>query len=364
MQPGHPCFRDGFLFTIIKIIMSRGFASDNNSGIHPEIFRAIEKANSGHVTAYGDDIYTARAIQKFREHFGHDTNVYFTLTGTGSNIIALAAAADAFNSVICAVSAHINVDECGAPERFIGCKLLPVQSENGKLTVKDIENHMDGIGFEHHSQPKIISISQSTELGTVYKPEEIRKIAEYAHRHNMFLHMDGARLANAAAYLNLSLRAISGNAGVDILSFGGTKNGLLFAESVVVFNNQLSSNLKYIRKQASQLASKMRFIAVQFEAYLSDDLWLKNARRANEMAQLLYNEVSSIRGIMVTQHVESNGVFAVIPKEIIPKLQEKYFFYLWNEFTSEVRWMTSYDSTKEDIRRFADALRELLREKQ
>ena len=337
----------------------RGFASDNNSGIHPDILKAIEEVNTGHAVSYGDDDYTKRAVLKFKEYFSDDAEVFFTLTGTGSNVLSIGAAAYSFNSVICAESAHINTDECGAPEKFTGCKLLPVKTTNGKLTVEKIAEHVYGIGFEHHSQPKVISISQSTELGTVYKPEEINEIAKYAHHNNMILHMDGARIANAAASLNVSLRAMTRDAGVDILSFGGTKNGLLFAESVVVFEKALSVNLKYLRKQATQLASKMRFISSQFEAYLSDDLWLKNAKHANDMAQLLFRKVSVIPGIKITQPVESNGVFAIIPKEIIKELQKEYFFYVWDEFTSEVRWMTSFDTTPDDIEGFTELLKKL-----
>ncbi len=336
----------------------RGFASDNNSGIHPEILEAIKKANTGHVIAYGDDPLTARAKKTIIKHFG-ECDVYFVLTGTGANVMGLAAVTDPFHSIICAESAHIYVDECGAPERFSGCKLLPVETNDGKLTPASIEKHMHGFGFEHHSQPKVISISQSTELGTVYTQEEIHKLAGFAHDHHMLLHMDGARLANAAVSLGLDFKAITKDAGVDMLSFGGTKNGMLFAESVLFFNKDLSEDFKYIRKQSMQLASKMRFVSAQFIAYLSDDLWKKNAAHANRMARMLHDEVKKIKGIEITQKVESNGVFAIIPKESVTKLQQEYFFYVWDEKRSEVRWMTSFDTTEEDINDFVALLKKI-----
>ncbi len=337
---------------------NRGFASDNNSGIHPDILAAIEKVNTGHVVAYGDDPYTANAKNIIRQHFG-DCEVFFVLTGTGANVMGLSAVTSPFHSIICAETAHINVDECGAPERFSGCKLLPVETKNGKLTSSSIEKYMHGFGFEHHSQPKVLSISQSTELGTVYTPEEIRKLADFAHGYHMLLHMDGARLANAVVSLDTDFKMITRDAGVDILSFGGTKNGMLFAESVIFFNKELSEDFKYIRKQSMQLASKMRFISAQFEAYLSNDLWKRNASHANNMARMLRDEVSKIKGIEITQKVESNGVFAIIPEGSIKKLQREYFFYVWDEPKSEVRWMTSFDTSEEDIINFVKLLKNI-----
>ncbi|MBN2213862.1 MAG: low specificity L-threonine aldolase [Bacteroidales bacterium] len=335
---------------------SRGFASDNNSGIHPDILAAIEKANAGHVIAYGDDLYTENAKKIIRQHFG-ECDVFFVLTGTGANVMGLSALTSPFHSVICAESAHIYVDECGAPERFCGCKLLPVETKDGKLTPVSVAGHIHGFGFEHHSQPKIISISQSSELGTVYTPEEIRRLADYAHDYNMFLHMDGARLSNAVVSVGTDFKSVTKDAGVDILSFGGTKNGMLFAESVIFFRKGLSDNFKYIRKQSMQLASKMRFISVQFEAYLSNDLWKRNAAHANRMAQMLSDEVSKINGITITQRTESNAVFAILPEESVTRLQQECFFYVWDEKKSEVRWMTSFDTTEEDIMKFISLLK-------
>ena len=341
--------------------LKRGFASDNNAGIHPEVLKAIQDANMGHCIAYGDDIYTQKAIAKIKEHFGKDIDVYFTFNGTGSNVLALKMLTESYNSIICAETAHINVDECGAPEKFTGCKLLSVPTENGKLTIEKIKYHMHDFGFEHHSQPKVISIAQVTEMGTVYTPNEIKKITDYAHKNAMFVHMDGARLCNAAVNLDRDLREITADVGVDVLSLGLTKNGAMNAEAIIFFNQEISENFKYYRKQGMQLASKMRFMAVQFEALFSNDLWKKNAEHANKMAKTLAEGVAEIPQIQITQKVEANGVFAIVPSEIIPKLQKEFFFYMWNEQKSEVRWMTSFDTQIKDIEEFVLLLRNLLK---
>ena len=341
-------------------IVKHGFASDNNSGVHPRILRAISRANIGHTIGYGDDEYTERAIKKFKQIFGHDIEVYFVFTGTAANTLGLKAATQSFNSIICAETSHINVDECGAPEKFTGCKLIPIPTENGKITPADIKKHLIGFGFEHHSQPKVISITQSTELGTIYTIEEIKEISELAHKHDMFVHMDGARISNAVVALKTDFRDFTGNAGIDILSFGGTKNGMMFGEAIVFFNKNLAKNFKYYRKQGMQLFSKMRFIAAQFEELLSDNLWRKNAEHSNEMAKILASEVKKIPEIKITQPVESNAVFAIIPRESIPLLQKEYFFYVWNEKKSEVRWMTTFDTTEEDINDFVKKLKKII----
>jgi threonine aldolase len=338
----------------------RGFASDNNAGIHPEVLQAIEEANTGHVIGYGDDIYTEEAIRKIKEHFGQDIDVYLVFNGTGANVIGMKAVTESYNSIICSETAHINVDECGAPEKFTGCKLLPIPTENGKITVEQVKYHMHGIDFEHHSQPRVISITQSTELGTVYILNEIMEITQFAHENNMLVHMDGARLCNAVVSLNTNFKEITNDVGIDILSFGLTKNGGMNAEAVIFFNKILSEDFKYYRKQGMQLASKMRYMAVQFTALLKNELWLKNASHANRMAQILAEKIADIPKVTITQKVEANGVFAIIPKEIIPGLQEKFFFYIWNEERSEVRWMTSFDTTEEDINEFIDQLKSLL----
>lgn len=335
----------------------RGFASDNNSGVSPEVLDYLKKVNSGHAVGYGDDVFTAKAKKLFKAHFGPDADPYFVFTGTAANVLGISAATQSFNSVICASTAHINEDECGAPEKFSGCKLIAIETKNGKLTPKSILPHMVGFDFEHHSQPRIISITQSTEMGTVYSVKELEELAHFAHKYDLLLHMDGARLANAAVNLNLPFKSFTADVGVDLLSFGGTKNGLMAAESIVFFNQEAAQHFKYIRKQGMQLASKMRFISAQFIAYLENDLWKKNATHANKMAQLLYNKVKVIEGVTVTQKVEANGVFACIPKEIIQPLREKVFFYPWNETTGEVRWMASFDTTEQDIDNFVNLLK-------
>lgn len=339
---------------------TKNFASDNNAGVHPEILKAIVEANQGYCLAYGDDPYTERAVAKFREHFGSEVEVFFVFNGTGANVTGLNAITGPFNAVIAPETAHINCDEGGAPEKITGCKLLTVPTKDGKLTVELIEPFLGMLGNQHHNQPKAVSITQSTELGTVYTPGEIRAIADFVHEHNMFLHMDGARLANAAAGLGCKLREITGDAGVDVLSFGGTKNGLLLGEAVVFFRPELARDYKYLRKQGMQLASKMRFISAQFERLLTDDLWLKNAANANKMARLLAAELAKIPGISITQKVEANGVFAAFPRQIIPLVQKIYPFYVWDEAVPVVRLMNSFDTTEEDVYDFVRVVREAI----
>lgn len=340
--------------------IKRGFASDNNAGVHPDILVAMSKVNGGHEIAYGDDQYTIAVTEKMKKIFGQETGIYFVFIGTAANVLGLSALTQSYHAVICPDTAHIHVDECGAPEKFSGCKLLTVATPDGKLTIELIKQHMHGFGFEHHAQPKIISITQATELGTLYSIEEIKAIADFAHQNDMYLHMDGARISNAAVALNEGFYEMTGGAGVDVLSFGGTKNGMMYGEAVVFFNKELSHDFKYRRKQGMQLASKMRYIAAQFGAFLENDLWKKNAEHANAMALKLYTAVKDIPGVTITRPVEANAVFAVIPKEVIPKLQEAFFFYVWDEYTSEVRWMCSFDTTEEDIEKFASLLKSLL----
>ena len=346
---------------MIQQINRRGFASDNNSGVHPEILNAIEEVNRGHVIAYGDDPYTEKAVGKMKKIFGEEAEIFFVFIGTAANVLGLSASTQPYHAVICPDTAHIHVDECGAPEKFTGCKLLTVQTPDGKLNVDLIRQHMHGFGFEHHVQPKVISLTQSTELGTVYTPGQIREIASFAHRNGMIVHMDGARISNAAVALDCGFSEITGEAGVDVLSFGGTKNGMMYGEAVVFFNKDLCGDFKYRRKQGMQLASKMRFIAAQFDAFLENDLWKNNAAHANRMARRLHQAVTGIPEVNITRKVESNAVFARIPKEVVSPLQEDYFFYVWDEETSEVRWMCSYDTTEDDINGFASRLRELIR---
>ena len=340
--------------------LSRGFASDNFAGVHPKIMEALASANVDHSNAYGEDPYTKRAKKKFTEHFGENIEVFFVYCGTGANIVALKTITNSFHSIITAETAHINMDECGAPEKFTGCKLIAIASPNGKITVDDIRKHIY-FGEQHRSQPKVISITQATEFETVYAPEEISRIANFAHENGMLLHMDGARLANAAVSLDLPFRAITRDVGVDVLSFGGTKNSMMFGEAIVFFDQALAKNCQYYRKQASQLHSKMRFISAQFEALLTDNLWYKNAYHANQMAQRLYSKIQEIPEIKLTQTREANSVFAIIPKKAIDILQEQYEFYIWNPETNEVRWMCSFDTTEKDIDGFVEAIREAVK---
>jgi threonine aldolase len=339
---------------------SRGFASDNNAGVHPLILEAIKSVNEGHVIAYGDDPYTEKARSQLKEIFGADSEVFFVFIGTAANVLGLSTLTQSYQAVICPDTAHIHVDECGAPEKFTGCKLLTCDTPDGKLRVDHIAAHMHGIGFEHHVQPRVVSITQASELGTLYSLAEIREIANYAHDNGMLLHMDGARISNAAVALDSGFYEMTGGAGVDVLSFGGTKNGMMYGEAIVFFNPALCEDFKYRRKQGMQLASKMRYIAAQFSAFLEDDLWKKNAAHANRMARKLYAAVRDIPGVEVSRKVESNAVFARIPSQIIPALQEEFFFYVWDEDISEVRWMCSFDTEEADIESFASLLRSLI----
>ena len=337
-------------------INKRGFGSDNNAGVHPDILKEMISSNSGHVTGYGTDIYTEQARSIFKEHFGSSTETYFVFTGTGANVLGLSAITRSWNSVITASTAHLEGDECGAPEKFIGCKVLVVDTPDGKVTPDLIDKHIHGIDFEHHSQPKVVSITQATEMGTVYSVDEIRAISDFAHSKGMLVHMDGARIANAAVYLNLPFKAFTTDAGVDVLSFGGTKNGMMLGESICFLKSGLSGDFKYIRKQGMQLASKMRFISAQYLGYLRNDLWKKCATHSNAMAQMLGNKLKQIPGITVTQKVQSNGIFVIIPTEIAEKIRSHYFFYPWDEKKSEWRLMCSWDTEEKDIEDFVELL--------
>jgi threonine aldolase len=333
----------------------RGFGSDNHSGVHPEVLEAIAAANVGHAFAYGEDLWTARAIDVLQGHFGQDAQVAFTFNGTGTNIIALSALCRPWESVICAQTAHINVDECAAPEHIANVKLVPVATADGKLTPDLVRAHLTGFGFEHHAQPRVVSVSNVAELGTVYSPFELRALADLAHAHDMALHVDGARIANAAAGLGVPLSALAGEAGVDALSLGGTKNGMLAGEAVVLFGEARSSDLPYIRKQSAQLASKMRFVAAQFLAMFDGDLWLRCASHANAMAARLAAGAQGA-GIEITQPVQANEVFALLPPEATPRLQERFKFYVWDESRNEVRWVASWDTTEDDVDELVQAL--------
>lgn len=337
--------------------MIRGFGSDNFSGVLPEVFRALEESAYGHQPSYGEDIHSAKAREAFKAIFGQNSEVFFVYNGTGANILSLSAFTRSYHAIICAETAHINVDECGAIEKQSGSKLLTVPTFDGKLTTGLIANHMHGFGDQHHSQPKIISLTQCTELGTLYTPAELREICDYAHAREMYVHMDGARLANAVASLDCDPREITSAAGIDVLSFGGTKNGMMFGEAVVFFNTSVIRDVPYIRKQLMQLHSKTRFIAAQFAALLTDNLWIRTAAHANRMAQMLAAEAAQIPGIRITQEVQGNEVFAIIPREKIKDLQQECFFYIWDENASEIRWVCSFDTTESDVTEFVSLLR-------
>jgi len=339
---------------------SRSFASDNNAGVHPEVLKALADVNHGHVVGYGDDPHTSAAVGHFRRLFGKDIEVFFVFNGTAANCLSLKALTKSYEAVICAEAAHIYVDECGAPEKLTGCKLIPTATRKGKLTVEAVRQAYHGIGDQHHVQPRVISITQASEVGTVYRLNELRALADFAHERQMFLHVDGARIANAAAFLGKSLSECTREVGVDVLSFGATKNGGMGAEAVVFFNPELAKDFKFYRKQGMQLASKMRYLAAQFEALLKGDLWLTNAYHSNRMAQLLLRELSSVPAVKIVYPVEANGVFAQIPTRAIPKVLQRYFFYPWDIERSVVRWMCSWDTTEDDVKKFVSFVKKTL----
>lgn len=338
----------------------RGFASDNHAGAHPEVLAAIAEANEGHVTAYGDDPFTQEARELLREHFGADAEPFFVFNGTGANVLALDAVTTTHNGIVCTEQAHLNTDELGAPERIAGVKLLTVPTAHGKLEAEDVGRWDPSVGDEHQSQPRVVSISQATELGTVYRPEEIKAIADAAHERGMLVHVDGARLANAAATLELQLASLTTHVGVDLVSFGGTKNGLLLGEVVIFLRPGLADEFRFVRKQGMQLASKMRFIAAQFTALLSGDLWLRSARHANEMAALLAESVRGLDGLELVHPVEANAVFARLPRAAIDALLEAWPsahpFYVWDKPGNVVRWMCAWDTQPEDVEEFSRAI--------
>jgi threonine aldolase len=340
--------------------MKRSFASDNNAAVHPAIMEAIIQANAEDFISYGDDPYTEKAKELFNEKFDTDADVFFVFNGTGANVAAISHIIKPWQCIMSSSLSHIHNDECGAPEKFSGSKLIALPSVDGKITTNQLEPLMHSVGFEHHSQPGIISITQATEMGTVYQPSEIESIARFAHENDLYLHVDGARIANAVAHLSLPLSEIITLTGVDVISFGGTKNGLMMGEAVVFLNPELAKGFPYVRKQSMQLASKMRFISAQFIAHFENDLWLKTANHANKMARLLADKVKEIPGIKITMPVNVNAVFACVPHEIIKPLQEKYFFYVWNYQNNEVRWMTHFNTTEQDIEDFVITIRQLL----
>jgi len=338
----------------------KSFASDNYSGVHPEVMEALRLANQAHAGSYGNDEVTRNAEQKFKDLFGHDVAVFFAYNGTGANVLGLAALTRSYHGILCAEGAHINVDESTAPEKFLGCKLITLPSPDGKITADQVAHRIQRMGDQHHVQAKVISISQASEYATVYTADEVKALSEVAKKNNLYLHMDGARLANAAVSLKQDFRAFTRDAGVDVLSFGGTKNGLMFGEAIVFFRPELAADFMYLRKQGMQLHSKMRFISAQFEALLSNDLWKRNATHTNAMAQKLAHQLGQISQIKITQKVEANGVFAIFPPAIIEPLQKEFPFYVWNDKTNEVRLMCSWDTTEEEIDRFVARTKALI----
>lgn len=341
-------------------MLKKTFASDNYAGVHPAIMEALVQANQGHAASYGADAYTAGAVQKLKALFGEGIEVFFVYNGTGANVLGLQAVTQSYHAILCSELAHINVDESTAPEKFLGCKLITVPQHHGKIYPEQIEQRIQRLGDQHHPQARVISISQTTEYATVYTVEEIQTLQALARKYDLYLHMDGARIANAVASLKTDIRTFTKDAGIDVLSFGGTKNGMMFGEAVIFFNPDAARSFPYIRKQGMQLQSKMRFIGAQFDALLTHDLWLRNATHANSMAKLLAQELERVPGVTITQPVDANGVFAILPKAIIAALQSEYFFYLWNEKLNEVRLMCSFDTTPEDVRGFGNALRKLM----
>lgn len=339
--------------------MKRGFGSDNHAGIHPRILESLLTANTEHAPAYGTDEWTEAAVGEFKKQFGPDAQVFFVFNGTAANVTALRALAKPHQSVFCSDVAHIHVDECGAPEYMAGCKLLPLPSVNGKLQIETLEKAFIRRGDQHYSQTQVLSLTQPTELGTTYSVQELKDLIQWAKARKLYVHIDGARLSNAAFFLKKNFKEITTDLGVDIVSFGGTKNGLMMGEAVVILNKELAADFKYIRKQSAQLPSKTRFIACQFEAYFKNNLWQDIAGHSYEMALYLYESCKNIPGVRVREIPQSNAVFATIPSHWVKKLREHYFFYVWDETTFECRWMTSWDTQKQDIDGFVQLLKEL-----
>ncbi|GGQ30494.1 threonine aldolase [Actinomadura coerulea] len=337
---------------------ARGFASDNQASVHPEVLAALAEVNTGHQPAYGDDSVTARLREVVRRHFGEQAEVFPVFNGTGANVVSLQAMSERWSAVVCPESAHINTDECGASEKIAGLKLVTVPAPDGKLTPELVDRYATGFGNVQRREPAVVSITQSTELGTVYTARETAAVAAAAHERGLSVHMDGARIANAAASLGLPLRALTTDAGVDVLSFGGTKNGLLLGEAIVVLDPGAVRGLAYLRKSSMQLASKMRYVSAQLIALLDGDLWLRNAAHANAMARRLEAAARAVPGVEITQAVQANTVFALMPRDAAERLRKRFPFYTWDEASGEVRWVCSFDTTEEDVDAFAAALAE------
>lgn len=338
----------------------KSFASDNYAGVLPEMMEALHNANTGHARSYGADDLTKRTTELMRRVFAADLSVYFVFNGTGANVLSISSATQSYNSILCADTSHIYCDESSAPETFTGCRYFAIPAnEHGKLTPDAIMERLIRKGDVHYAQTAMISITQTTEYGTLYTPEEIKAISTLAHEHGLYLHMDGSRFFNAAAALGCELKDISSAAGVDILSLGGTKAGMMYGEAVIVFNKELEKHIAFKHKQVMQLASKTRFIAAQFEAMLTNELWRKTAAHANRMAQLLHSALSTFADVKFTRPVQANALFAEIPRHWYEPLQQHFPFYVWKDSTHEVRMMCSWDTVEEDIARFKEAIGKL-----
>ncbi|MET7336439.1 aminotransferase class V-fold PLP-dependent enzyme [Nonomuraea sp. NPDC005650] len=342
---------------LIDSMYPKSFASDNHAGVHPTILEAIASANHGDAPAYGDDSWTSAFEDKVKEVFGAGAEGFAVFNGAGANLVGLALMLGRYDAILCADSAHIAAHETGASERLLGVKLMTIPTEDGKLRPEDIKSRLGGIGSPHEPQPTVVSISQVTELGTCYSPAEIAALAETAHESGLRLHVDGARLANAAAYLDCDLKAITTDVGVDVFSFGGTKNGALAAEAVVVLDPSLTHAIPFLRRQSLQLASKMRFISTQLSALLTNDLWHENASHANRMAARLADGLADVPGVSLAYPLQSNAVFAVIPPAVTETLKRRYLFHYWDERAGIVRWMTAFDTTPEHVDDFLDDIR-------
>ena len=340
----------------------RGFASDNYSGVHPEVLQALAEANGGHQIAYGEDQYTAKLQEVIKDHFGSQAEAFPVFNGTGANVVALTSMMPRWGAVICSNLAHIHTDEGGAPERVSGLKLFTVEHNHGKLTPESIASQVFGIGDEHRAQPMVVSITQTTEVGTVYTPEEVRAIADYVHSKGLLLHMDGARLWNAAAALRVPFRTFTTDAGVDMLSLGGTKNGLLGAEAIVVLNPKATDGLIFLRKLSMQLASKMRFVSAQILTLFENDLGIRSASHANQMAARLRGALEAklqsgeIKGLRFTNPTDANAVFASLDTESADRIRTQVKFYDWERSIGEVRWMCAFDTTEKDIDNFVEII--------
>jgi threonine aldolase len=334
----------------------RFFASDNSAPVHPRVMEAMHAANDGHAISYGDEHWTQEATRAIERHFGRKATAFFVYNGTAANVLGIQSAVSGHHAVICTDVSHVNTDECGAPERYTGCKLIALPSADGRIEPDSIVSELHALGVPHHSQPRVVSITQATELGTVYHPDTIRAISSVCRKNGLYLHMDGARIANSAATLGYSLADLTVKAGVDILSLGGTKNGMMYGEAVVLFRKELTPHFAYIRKQGMQLSSKMRYISAQFNALYGTDLWRELAAQANQMASLLAHRLAEVSGVEIVYPVEANAVFARLPEEKIEAARKRKYFYVWEPQQSIVRLMCSWDTTEEDIAELIDAL--------